>query len=67
MNNTKKRIVIERFFSWIENYKKIFSRYEVREESYRTNTISIRNDAMDNFGMGSLIVFYRISTKSLEV
>jgi len=30
----KKRSAIERFFSWIESYKKIFPRYEVREESY---------------------------------
>jgi len=30
----KKRSAIERFFSWIESFRKIFPRYEVIEESY---------------------------------
>ncbi len=30
----KKKSAIERFFSWIESYKKVFPRYEVKEISY---------------------------------
>ncbi|MEN4068529.1 MAG: IS5 family transposase [Methanobacterium sp.] len=30
----KKRSAVERFFSWIEGFRKIFPRYEVLEESY---------------------------------
>ena len=30
----KKRNAIERFFSWIESFRKLFPRYEVLEESY---------------------------------
>ncbi|MFV9645481.1 MAG: transposase, partial [Desulfobacterales bacterium] len=29
-----KRYVVERFFSWVESYKKIFPRYERLEDSY---------------------------------
>ena len=29
-----KKSTIERFFSWIESYKKVFPRYEVKEISY---------------------------------
>jgi len=30
----KKKSIVERFFSWIESCKKVFPRYEVKEESY---------------------------------
>jgi hypothetical protein len=30
----KKKSAIERFFSWIESYKKVFPRYEIKEISY---------------------------------
>ena len=30
----KKKSAIERFFSWIESYKKVFPRYEIKETSY---------------------------------
>ena len=30
----KKKSTIERFFSWIESYKKVFPRYEIKEISY---------------------------------
>jgi hypothetical protein len=30
----KKKSAIERLFSWIESYKKVFPRYEIKEISY---------------------------------
>nr|WP_052730770.1 IS5/IS1182 family transposase [Methanosarcina horonobensis] len=30
----KKKSIVERFFSWIESCKKVFPRYEIKEESY---------------------------------
>jgi hypothetical protein len=33
-NEFKKKSTIERFFSWIESYKKVFPKYEVKEISY---------------------------------
>ncbi|MGA9188556.1 MAG: hypothetical protein WB014_08375 [Methanosarcina sp.] len=30
----KKKSAVEKFFSWIESYKKVFPRYEIKEISY---------------------------------
>jgi hypothetical protein len=34
LENITKENIVERFFSWIESCKKVFPRYEIKEESY---------------------------------